>query len=117
MKRKSLIVSILSALLLVIGNYAGFLDATWQAWLGVVAIAANLVLSTWFPSGTIVKGWTWVMWVTSVSAIVIQILNAISAASFLTPEITNAIIIGINIVIQVFVKDYSDPVTPTKTTA
>lgn len=107
MKAKSLAVSIISALILVIGSYSGFLNASWQAWLGIVAVALNLILSTWFPSGTIVKGWNWVMWATSGSAIVIQILNATLTAGLVAPEIINAIIIGINIFIQTFLKDYT----------
>ena len=65
MKKKSLIVSVLSALILIIGSYAGMFTGTVQAWMGIATIALTMTLTTFFPSGTIVKGWTWVMWATS----------------------------------------------------
>ena len=106
MKAKSLIVTIISAAILAFGAYSGFFSAGVQAWLGIVSMAGVLVLSTFFPSGTLVAGWNWVMWTTNIAAIVVQLFTAIGSQSLLSPEIVNAIIIGINIFVQTFLKDY-----------
>lgn len=107
MKAKSLAISILSAAIMVVGAFSGYLNGVGQAWAGVIAIALTLISSTFFPSGTIVKGWNWVMWATSISAIVIQVLNAILEKGLMSPELVNGIIMAINIFIQAFLKDYT----------
>lgn len=107
MKAKSLAVSVISAAILVIGAYSGYLTATAQAWAGIVAMALTLTLSTIFPSGEIVKGWNWVMWSTNIAAIVLQLLSATMDKGLLAPELVNGIIIAINIFIQVFLKSYA----------
>lgn len=107
MKTKSLIVQVLTVLILAIGSYSGMFSPAVAAWLGIISMAATLTLSTFFPSGTIVTGWTWVMWATNISGVVVQILNLTSENGLIAPNITNSIIIAINIFIQVFLKDYN----------
>ncbi len=107
MKGKSLAVSIISAAILAIGAYAGLFTESAQAWLGIVSMALILVLNQFFPSGTPVTGWNWVIWTTNIAAIVIQLLNATMEEGLLKPELVNGIIIAINIFIQTFLKDYN----------
>lgn len=107
MKAKSLAVMILSAAILAVGAYSGYFTESVQAWLGIVSMAMVLALNTFFPSGTLVTGWNWVLWTTNIAAIVIQLLNATMEQGLLKPELVNGIIIAINIFIQTFLKDYS----------
>lgn len=109
-ERKSLAVQLITAVLLMLGAYAGMFGPIGQAWLGIVSMALTLVLSTFFPSGTPVKGWTIVMWVTNIGGIVTQLANAMNSSGVVNEKTTliiNSIMIGVNIIIQVFAKDYS----------
>lgn len=107
MKAKSLAVQLLTALILVIGAYSNMLPASVAAWLGIVSMAATLILNQWFSTGTIVKGWTWVMWATNIAGIVLQLMAAIGDNGLLAANVTNGIIIAINIFMQAFLKDYT----------
>lgn len=107
MEKKSLAVQFITVVILMIGAYTGMFNSGVQAWLGIVSMALTLGLSTFFPSGTLVKGWTAVMWALNISGIVLQLLNALGGSGLVDPQITNAIMIGINILIQVFVKNYN----------
>jgi len=61
MEKKSLAVQMITAVLLLIGAYSGMFTEGVQAWLGIASMALTLVLSTLYPSGTLVKGWTTMM--------------------------------------------------------
>ena len=111
MEKKSLAVQLITVVVLMIGAYSGMFGTGSQAWLGIVSMAATLALTTFFPSGTVVKGWTAVMWLVNLGGIVVQLMNAMGSAGLVSAEVTNAIMIGINIIIQVFAKDYVLPVT------
>jgi len=107
MEKKSLAVQMITAVLLLIGAYSGMFTEGVQAWLGIASMALTLVLSTLYPSGTLVKGWTTMMWVFNISGIVLQLLDTMGKTALLEPKVVNGIMIGINILIQVFVKDYT----------
>jgi hypothetical protein len=106
-EKKSLAVQILTVLVLLIGAYSGLFSATGQAWLGIVSMAATLVLSTFFPSGTLPSGWNKIMWITNITGVVLQLLAAIGSAGLIDPMTVNTIIIAINIFVQVFIKNYT----------
>ncbi len=106
-EKKSLAVQVLTVITLMIGAYSGLMNPIFQAWTGIVAMAATLTLSTFFPSGQIVKGWTTIMWITNVSGVVLQLLNALGNSGLIDVQTINMIMIGINVLIQVFVKDYT----------
>jgi len=107
MKGKSLAFTILSVVVLAIGSYSGYFTESVQAWLGIVSMAAVLVLSTFFPSGELVKGWNLVMILTNATMIAVQLFNATADKGLMSPELANGLIMGINIFIQVLLKDYS----------
>lgn len=105
-EKKSLAVQIFTILVLMIGAYAGFFSETVQAWLGIVSMGLTLVLSTFFPTGTLPRGWTAIMWIANVSGVVMQLLNAIGDSGLVNPQTINIVMIGINIILQVVVKQY-----------
>ena len=107
MEKKSLAVQFITAVILMIGAYAGMFSSGAQAWLGIASMVLTVILSTFFPSGTLVKGWTALMWAFNISGIILQALNAIGSKGLIDPQTTNAIMIGINVLIQVFVKNYT----------
>lgn len=107
MEKKSLAVQIITVVVLMIGAYAELFGASVQAWLGIAAMAGTVALSTFFPSGTPVKGWTTVMWVVNIAGVVTQLLLAMGEQKLLDVQVVNGIIIGMNILIQVFAKDYA----------
>jgi hypothetical protein len=74
--------------------------------MGIASSALVLVLSNFFPSGVLVKGWNVVLWATNIGAVAIQVLNLVSEQGLVSAAIINGIIIGINILIQVFFKNY-----------
>ena len=107
MKGKSLVVSIMSVMIAAIASYSGLVAPHIQAWLGIVSFGLTILLSSQiFASGTFPKGWTTVMWITNISGIVIQLMSAIGEKGLIDPNICNYIIIGINILLTGFVKDY-----------
>jgi hypothetical protein len=65
----------------------------------------SLVLSTFFSSGTMTSQWNIVMWATNISGILIQFLNATGEQGLIAANITNGIVIVINIVLQVYFSD------------
>lgn len=105
-EKKSLAVQILTVLVLLIGAYSGMFGATAQAWLGIVSMGATLVLSTFFPSGTLPTGWNKLMWITNITGVVLQLLTAIGSTGLIDPMMVNTIIIAINVFMQVFIKNY-----------
>lgn len=110
MVKKSLAVQLITAALLLIGAYSGMFSTGAQAWLGIVSMGLTLFMSTVLPTGTMPKGWTTMMWIFNLSGIVLQLLDTMGSMGLVEPKITNAIMIGLNILIQVFIKDYT--VTP-----
>ena len=106
-QKKSLAVQIITVAILLIGAYAGMFTTGVQAWLGIASMALTVVLSTFFPSGEMVKGWTAVMWVTNIAGVVMQLINAMGSSCLVDAQTINMIMIGINIFIQVFLKDYT----------
>lgn len=106
-EKKSLAVQILTVIILMIGAYMGAFSTGAQAWLGIVSMGLTLVLSTFFPSGSMPTGWTTIMWITNISGVVLQVLNAMGTSGLIDAQVVNMIMIGINILLQVFVKDYA----------
>lgn len=106
-EKKSLAVQILTVIVLMIGAYMGSFSTGVQAWLGIVSMGLTLVLTTFFPSGSMSAGWTTIMWVTNISGVVLQVLNAMGTAGLVDAQVINMIMIAINILMQVFVKDYT----------
>lgn len=106
-EKKSLAVQILTVIVLMIGAYMGSFNNETQAWLGIVSMALTLTLSTFFPSGSMPTGWTAILWVTNIAGVVLQVLNAIGTAGLVDAQVINMIMIAINILLQVFVKDYT----------
>lgn len=107
MKGKSLAVTIMSALVLILGSYSGYFTDHVQSWLGIVSMGLVLTMSTFFPSGKMVSGFTPILVLSNVLSIVIQLLNATADKSLISPEVVNGVIIGINIFLTTFLKDYS----------
>lgn len=107
MKAKSLAVSIITTLILVIGGYAHSFSPAVQAWLGISSFGLTLVLTTFFPSGTLVKGWNWIVVATNATGILLQLLSAVSDKGLLPVEVVNGLIVAVNIFIQGFLKDYT----------
>ena len=108
-QKKAIAVQIITVLVLLIGAYMGTFSTGVQAWLGIVSMALTLVLSTFFPSGNMPTGWTTVMWITNISGVVLQVLNAMGNTGLVDAQVINMIMIGINVFLQVFVKDYTIP--------
>lgn len=105
-EKKSLAVQILTVLVLLIGAYSGYLNPSAQAWLGIVSMGLTLTLSTFFPSGSLPKGWTAIMWITNISGVVMQLLNALGDNGLVDAQTINIIMIAINVILQVIVKEY-----------
>ena len=105
MKGKSVAVQIITTVILLIGAFGANLSGTFAAWLGIVSMALTLILSTFAPSGTFVKGWSVVMWATNIGGILTQLLVATSDAGLVAANITNGIIVVINIILQVYFTD------------
>lgn len=107
MKGKSLIVQLLSFGVAVIGSYSALFSDGVQAWLGIVAFAATLLLnSDMLASGTWPKGWSAFLWISNLAGIGIQILSQIGEKGLVDPNIVNYVITGINLFVFTFIKDY-----------
>jgi len=107
MKGKSLAVSILSVIVAIIAAYSGLASPSAQAWFGIVSFAIVLLLqSPILSSGTFPVGWTSTVWIVNIAGIVIQVLSSIGEKSLVDPAVINYVIIGINILLTGFVKDY-----------
>ncbi len=113
MKRKSLLVSILSAVVLGLGAYAGFFNEVTQAWLSVVSMVIVACLTRFAPSGEFkFKGTEPFVFWGNVLAILIQAGQMISEQSLMNPQLLLGIMIGLNIVVTGFMKDYSGTELP-----
>ncbi len=107
MQKKSTFFNIATLIVLAIGAYGGLFTVTAAAWLGIVSMALTLVLSTWFPSGTFIGFGNSATWVVNGAGILIQLLNATSEHELIPANIVSDIVIGINLILQVFFKDYT----------
>lgn len=121
MKGKTLIANILSFVILAIGAYSGLFSPLWAAWLSVLSYLITLVLQLpVFTSGSMTTGVSFAQYAVLILGIVIQVLNAIGQKALLDPMITNYIVIGITLFIQVFLKEYGTGTSvlpsPTKNT-
>jgi hypothetical protein len=67
----------------------------------------TMVLSTFFPSGKLVSGWAAGLWVVNIAGVGIQALTAIADKALLPADLVNQIIIGINLIIQVYFKEFA----------
>jgi hypothetical protein len=108
MKRKSLIVTIISALVLALGAYSGFFNSTAQSWMGIVSFGLVTTLSVFAPSGAFEHGMKPIVIVSNAVAILLQVANLIGEKSLMDAALLNGIVIGLNIFTQTFLKDYSD---------
>ena len=112
MKNKSLAVQILTMIVAVIGSYGALFSTTAQAWLGIVSFAITVLLqSPILSTGTWPVGWNKIMWISNGAGIVIQVLNAISDKGLVDPATINYVIVGINILLVTFIKDYGNTST------
>lgn len=110
MRAKSLLVNLLTTIILVIGSYGKLFDATTAAWLGVISMTLTSVLSVYFPSGIMVAGWKPLLILFNALGIGMQFLNLAGDAALIPADVVNYIIIGVNIFINVYLKDYKvDP--------
>lgn len=112
MKGKSLVTSLLTMAIAVIGQYSSLLTDTAQVWLGSIAMLVTAVLnSSIFISGgsSWPTGWNWVLWTTNIAGILTLWLTqmADSANPLIPVAVVNGIIAGINIFLTTFVKSYS----------
>lgn len=105
--KKSAFVNIATLLIGAIGAYAGMFSVTAAAWLSIVSMALTLVLSTWFPSGTFSPSANIASYVVNGGGILIQLLNATADSALIPAETVASIVIGINLVLQVYFKDYT----------
>jgi hypothetical protein len=108
-EKKSLAVQIMTILILLIGAYTGLFSSEVQAWLGIAAMALTLTLSTFFPTGTLPKQWTAIMWITNVSGVIMQLLNALGSQGLVDAQTINIVMIAINVIMQTVVKQYETP--------
>jgi uncharacterized membrane protein YphA (DoxX/SURF4 family) len=105
MKGKTIATQIITTMILLIAAFGIQLGGQAASWLGIVSMVLSLVLSTFFASGTMTKQWTVVMWATNISGILIQFLNATGDQGLIAANVTNGIVIVINIVLQVYFSD------------
>ena len=107
MKGKSLIVQIFTLAILMIAAYSGLFSASSAAWLGVASLALTLTLnSPLLSSGSWPSGWAPVMWISNIGGILLQVLSQIGEKNLIEPNIVNYVIIGINLLLFTFIKDY-----------
>lgn len=108
-EKKSLAVQIMTILVLLIGAYTGLFSPEVQAWLGIAAMALTLTLSTFFPTGTLPKQWTTIMWVTNIAGVIMQLFNALGSQGLVDAQTINMVMIAINVILQTVVKQYETP--------
>lgn len=101
MKGKSILFQILMTMVIVLGSAGSLLGSTAMAWAGMIGAALTLIIKTFFPSGTLVVGWDVMLWATNIGAVVLQIMNLMSAVTFIDPALINAMMVIINTVILV----------------
>lgn len=112
MKGKSIAVQVFAFLIAAVGAYGALFTAGVQAWLGVVAFALTMIMNSPFLStGTWPQGWSNVMWITNVCGVIIQIGNYLGDHALVDPLIINYIIIGINLFLTTFIKNYGGSTT------
>lgn len=102
MKGKSVAVQIISTLILALGYFGNYFEASTAAILAAVAYGLTAVLSTFAPSGEWVKGWNWVMWGTNIIGVLVQVANYTADAGLVQVNIANGIIVALNIILQVY---------------
>lgn len=105
MKGKTIATQIITTMILLIAAFGAGFGGAAASWLGVASMGLSLVLSTFFASGTMTKDWTLVMWATNIGGIAIQILNATGEQGLIAANVTNGIVIVINIILQVYFSD------------
>lgn len=102
MKGKSVLVQILTTLVLLAGaNVFGF-TGTAAAWTGIIGMGISMLLTRFASSGTWVKGFDWVFYGVNIIAILIQLSQATGEAGLIPVNITNGIVIVLNIILQVY---------------
>ena len=107
MKGKSLVVQIFTLLISAITIYGNLLPVSILPWLGIVAFSLTGILnSPLLSSGKWPTGWAPVMWITTITGLAIQIGNEMATQSLVDPAIINNIVVGINLLLFTFVKDY-----------
>jgi len=107
MKGKAAVIQIITLIVAVIGAYGALFTTGVQQWLGALSFALTLLVqSPILSSGTWPKNWTWVIWATNITGIIIQVLGYFSDHALVPADVVNYLIIGINIGLTIFVKDY-----------
>lgn len=109
MQNRSALVQILTFLVAFIGAYGALFTEKGQAWLGVVAFTATILLNNpILTKAEFTKGWGTTLWVVNLGGIAIQVLQAIDVAYLIPSNIVNYIIIGVNLLIVTMFKKYED---------
>lgn len=108
-KFKSLFVLVLTLFVASFGQFGQLFSEHAQAWLGITAFAVGLILSVpGVASGTTAPHWTFLVWLTYISGLVIQVLNIIGAQALINPVTVTYIVAGIQLFVQTFIKNYGN---------
>lgn len=107
MKGKSVAFQIIATLVLVAGAYMSNFNPSIQEWIGVFVFAGTLLLhSPILSSGSLPQGWSWVVWASNLGAITLQVGSYLSEHSLVDPSVLNGVMIGVNLFLSTWVKDY-----------
>lgn len=106
MKGKSIFVQFLTLIVALGSAFKGIVSATMSAWFGVAGSTATVLLSIFWPSGVLVQGWNAGMIIFNSLLAANQLLNIWSGAGFIPIDVSNYIMVSINLIIQIFLKDY-----------
>lgn len=108
MKGKSRAYQLIATLVLIVGAYMSNFSENIQVWLGAfVAIGTMLLASPLLSSGAWPKGWNWVTYSLNIGAILIQAGAYLGEHALVNPAILNGVMIGINLFLSTWVKDYA----------
>lgn len=108
MKGKSIVVSLISFAVAMLGLFSAGMSDQLQLILGGVTLLLTAVLSTFFKTGELPTGWTTVMWVSNIALVVMMVLNYYSGNGFINPAVVTMIGAVINAIINIFLKDYGN---------
>jgi len=106
-KAKSLALTVAAVALTGLTIAGGATQAAWVPFIGIILALGTTVLTTFFPSGTVVQGWSSYMWITNIGGILIQGVNLLGDSYFLDPMTVNQVIIILNLIIQTVAREYS----------
>ncbi len=108
MQKKTLLFNALSAAVLLLTSYSGFVPAMAAAWMGIIVFAITAFLNTAYTqSGVfIAEGWRWAQWTAAGVGILISVLNLTGEQALIPQNIVNGVVIGLTIFIQFIGKQF-----------